>query len=330
MRRRDVIKLLGGAATVVFEPLAARAQQAPVRPLIAVLSPLSAAAGARNVAALRASLRDLGYVEGRSATFVLRYGDGALDRIASLARELVALKPDVFVVGSQAAAVAAHDATLTIPIVVTTPQDPVASGLAKSIARPGGNVTGTWTFGDDALVGKRLEFLQLAAPGISRVGVLINPDDPTDAIVVPRLPGAGKTLGLSFEIFEVRDLTKLVEVSAPIARSGVQALFVGQGPTFNSARLAVATMVSGLRLPAVYGWREFADAGGLMSYGPNLPDMYRQAARLVGRILKGAKPADLPIELPIRYELIINLKAAKAIGLNIPNTFLLLADEVIE
>jgi putative tryptophan/tyrosine transport system substrate-binding protein len=225
---------------------------------------------------------------------------------------------------------AVRDATRAIPIVVMTPEDPVAAGLATSIARPGGNITGAWLLGDDALVGKRLGFLKLAVPALARVGVLINPDDPTDLVQIPRLPGAARTLGLSLEVIEVRDATRLDVVAAQIERAGVQALFVSQSPTFNSVRPQIAGMVARLRLPAVYGFREFADAGGLMSYGPNLPDMYRQSAKLVGRVLKGANPADLPFELPTRYELIVNLKTAKEMGLAIPESFLLLADEVIE
>ena len=217
--------------------------------------------------------------------------------------------------GAKSGALAAHGATRTIPIVVIMPENPVALGLASSIARPGGNITGTWLLGDDALVGKRLEFLQLAVPDISRIGVLYNPDDPTDALVVPQLPAVARALGLAVDMFEVRDVTKLDAVSAQVARAGVRALFVGQGPTFNSRRAEITAMLARLRLPAMYGFREFTEAGGLMSYGPNLPDMYRQSARLVGKILKGESPADLPIELPTRYELVVNLKVAKAIGL---------------
>jgi len=332
MRRRDFITLVGGAAVAppLLWPLAARAQQSPVRPLIGVLSPLSAAAAARNIAAFRSSLRDLGYLEGRNATLVIRYGDGAAERMAPLAAELVALKPDVLFAGAKSGALAAHGATRTIPIVTITPENPVAFGLASSIARPGGNVTGTWMLGDDALVGKRLEFLQLAVPGLSRVGLLYNPDDPTDALVVPPLPTVARALGLAVDMFEVRDVTTLDAISAQVARAGVQALFISQGPTLNSRRADITAMVARLRLPAMYGFREFADAGGLMSYGPNLSDMYRQSARLVGKILKGESPANLPIELPTRYELIVNLKAAKAIGYAISDSFLLLADEVIE
>lgn len=223
---------------------------------------------------------------------------------------------------------AAQIATQTIPIVIVTPEDPVVSGLAKAIARPGGNVTGTWLLGDDALVGKRLELLRFAVPGLSRVGVVANPDDPIDSLTVAQLPAAAQALGMALNVFEVRDVTRLDLAFAQIARAGVQALVVGPGPTFFFPE--ITTMAARLRLPAMYAFRYFAEVGGLLSYGPDLLDVYRQSARLVGRILKGERPADLPIERPTRYELIINLKTSKALGLTISDAFLLLADEVIE
>jgi putative ABC transport system substrate-binding protein len=326
MRRREFITLVGGAA--LAWPFVARAQQ-PVRPLIGILSPLSAASAARNIAGFRSGLRDLGYLEGHNATLAVRYGDGALERMAPLAQELVALKPDVLVAGSKSGVLAARAATRTIPIVATTADDPVALELTQSIARPSGNITGIW-FDYNALVGKRLEFLKLAVPALARVGIIINPDDPTDALSIPKLPAATRALGVTLEQFDLRDATKLDAVAAAIRRADVGALFVSDGPTLMSARVEITAMVARLRLPAMYGFREFADAGGLMSYGYNLPDAYRQTARLVVRILKGDRPGDLPFELPARYELIVNLKTAKAIGLTIPDSFVLLADEVIE
>ena len=326
MKRREFITLLGGAAVW---PLAARAQQQPVRPLIGILSPLSAASAARNIAGFRSGLRDLGYLEGRTATLALCYGDGAPERMAPLAQELVALKPDVLMAGSRSGVLAAQAATRTIPIIIITADDPVALGLTQSIARPSGNITGIW-FDYDALVGKRLEFLKLAVPALARVGVVVNPDDPTDALTIPRLPAATRSLGVMLELLDLRDVTKLDGVAAAIRRADVGALFVSDGPTLMSGRAEITAMVARLRLPAMYGFREFADAGGLMSYGYNLPDAYRQTARLVVRILKGDRPGDLPFELPARYELIVNLKTAKAIGLMFPDSFVLLADEVIE
>ncbi|MFZ2136726.1 MAG: ABC transporter substrate-binding protein [Xanthobacteraceae bacterium] len=214
MRRREFITLFGAAATAW--PLAARAQQQPVHPLIGVLSPLSAALAARNLAGFRSGLRDLGYLEGRDVTLALRYGDGAPERMAPLAQELVALKPDVLMIGgARSGALAAQAATRTIPSVIITTDDPVASGVAHSITRPGGNITGTW-FDYDAVVSKRLEFLKLAVPALGRVGVIVYPSDAIDALTIPRLSAATRALGITLEQFEVRDLTKLEAVAAVI------------------------------------------------------------------------------------------------------------------
>src|SRR5215831_2907799 len=211
IKRRAFITLIGGAAAW---PLAARAQQ-QVRPLIGVLSPLSAASAARNIAGFRSGLRDLGYLEGHNATLALRYGDGAPERMAPLAQELVALKPDVLMAGARSGALAAQAATQTIPIIVIVPDDPVVLGVAHSIAKPGGNITGTW-FDYDALVGKRMEFLKLAAPALERVGVIVNPDDPADARTIPRVSAATRALGVTLEQFDLRDVTKPDGVAAAL------------------------------------------------------------------------------------------------------------------
>src|SRR5262245_33853236 len=203
MKRREFITLLGGAAAW---PLAAQAQSSPMRPLIGLLSPLSAAAASRNVAALRSALRDLGYVEGRNMTLALRYGNGAPERMLPLARELVALNPDVIVAGATSGASAAYHVTRTIPIVMILPEDPVVAGYAQSTGRPGGNVTGTSNLADDALVGKALDFFKLAMPSLVRVGTLFNPDDPTDGVQIPRLPAAARAIGVTIEFIEVRNL----------------------------------------------------------------------------------------------------------------------------
>jgi putative ABC transport system substrate-binding protein len=328
LHRREFITLLGGAA--IAWPLAARAQQPAGHPLIGVLSPSSPAATTRNIESLRAGLRDLGYVEGRNVTLALRFSEGVSARLPGLAAKLVALKPDVILTGSVAGILAARNATRTIPLVFMVIEDPVALGLVSSIARPGGNITGTWMFGDDSLVGKRLEFLKHVVPGLARIGVLHNPGDPTDTIYLKQLPTAARALGLNFVVFEARAPAELEAVFAAAARDGMQALFVSQSPLFYANRAQVTAMAERVRLPASYGFREFAEEGGLMSYGANLPNTYRQSARLMDKILKGANPADLPVELPTRFELIVNLKAAKAIGLSIPDSFLSVADEVIE
>jgi putative ABC transport system substrate-binding protein len=328
MKRREFITLLGGAAAIPAWSIAGRAQLSSVRPLIGMLSPITATGAKSLVAALRTTLRDLGYVEGRNMTLVIRYGEGAPERMAPLARELVALNPDVIVVGAYLAT--AGNATRTIPIVAITPEDPVEAGLAQSLARPGGNVTGTWTLGNEAMVQKALDLFKLAVPGLARVGALFNPDDPFDRLHISRLPAAARAVGVTFEVIQVRNFGNLDAMAAEIERANVQGLLVGQSPFYMSARAEVTAMAARLKLPAIYSWRELAEAGGLMVYGPSLSDIYRQSARLVDRIIKGNKPGDLPFELPTRYELIVNLKTAKAMGLPIAEPFLLLADEVIE
>jgi putative ABC transport system substrate-binding protein len=328
VNRRAFISLLGGAAATHAWSIAGRAQLSSVRPLIGMLSPIAAVDAKSFVAAFRSTLRDLGYVEGRNMTIVIRYGEGAAERMGPLARELVELNPDVIVAGAYLAA--ARNATRTIPIVALTPEDPVEAGLAQSLARPGGNVTGTWTLGNEAMVQKALDLFKLAVPALARVGALFNADDPTDRLQISRLPAAARAVGVTVEVIRVHNLGNLDALATEIKRADVQGLLVGQAPFYLSARAEIAAMAAGLKLPAIYSWRQFAEAGGLMVYGPSLIDMYRQSARLVDRIIKGAKPGDLPFELPTRYELIVNLKTAKAMGLTVSEPFLLLADEVIE
>jgi putative ABC transport system substrate-binding protein len=267
-------------------------------------------------------------VEGRNIVIDLRYAEGDLGRLPKLAAELVALKPAAIVAGSGAAILAVRNATPTIPIVMSaTDEDPVALGLAVSMARPGSNVTGFWIEGDVPLIWKRLELLKDAMPQISRVGVIINPNDTMDTSAVRSLPAAP---GLTIRIFEVRALNDLETALATAVREGVEGLVFSNNPVFMTHRTEVAAMTARAGLPAAYGFREFAIAGGLMSYASSLPDIYRRSATLVDKILRGASPADLPIERPIKYELVINLKTARALGLNVSRDFLLRADEVIE
>jgi putative tryptophan/tyrosine transport system substrate-binding protein len=325
MRRRDFIKAI--TVSTVW-PLVARAQQSSGLPLIGILSPQSAATAARNVEAFRSGLHDLGYVEGRNIVIDLRYAEGNLGRISELAAELAALKPAAIVAGSEPAILAVRKATRTIPIVMSaTNEDPVALGLAVSLARPGSNVTGFWIEGDAPLIWKRLELLKDVMPHISRVGIIVNPDDTIDISAARSLPAAP---GLTVRIFEVRALNDLEAVLATAAREGVEGLVFSNDPVFITHRTEVAAMTARAGLPAVYGFREFAVAGGLMSYASSLPDIYRRSATLVDKILRGTNPADLPIERPTKYELVINLKAAKVIGLTVPPSLLSRADEVIE
>ena len=329
MRRRAFIWLLGGAAATW--PLAARAQQlSPDRPIVGVLAPQSQAASARNVEAFRKGLRDLGYVEGRNITLEIRYGDGLPERLPQLAAELVALKPAVIRAGSTAGLVAVHNATQTIPLVGATLEDPIALGLVKSISRPGTNVTGTWLAGDDALVSKRLGLLKDVVPGVSRVAAIVNPGDSSDTPLLRLLPTTAHAVGLELLVIEARAASELPVAFAHVARDGAQALFISSSPLFTSHRREIVATAARVRLPAIYGWREFPEAGGLASYGPSLPDLYRQSATMVDKILKGANPADLPVEVPTRFELVVNLMTAKALDLKVSEPFLLLADEVIE
>lgn len=319
--------LVGGAAAW---PLAVRAQSSPGRPLIGLLSPLSAGTAARNIEAFRSGLREHGYVEGRNIAFEFRFADGVVGRLRELAAELVALKPAIIVAGTGPAALAVRNATRTIPIVMSVNQDPVALGLAASVTRPGGNATGFWIEGDEALIGKRLELLKDAVPGTSRVGAMVNPDDATDIVRLKSLPEGIQALGMTVRIFEVRTLAELETAFATAVRDGLQGLHIGQTPLFNTHRAEVAEMAARARLPAIYSFREFAVAGGLMSYATSLPGVYWRFGGVLDKILKGAQPANLPIERPTRFELVVNMKTAKALGLTIPESFLLRVDEVIE
>jgi len=327
MRRREFIKLFG--SSVIVWPLVARAEQGPNPRLIGVLSPTSEDAAFRNVEALRAGLRDLGYVEGRNIKLEIKYAGGATERLPQLASELVKLNPDLIVAGSPPAAIAAHNATHTVPIIMNSSPDPVTVGLVTSIARPGGNVTGFW-WGDEGLIGKRLELLKQAVPGIERVGFIFNPNEPTDSDAARTATDASKTLGLAIRAIEVRAMGQLQQAFTVAQRENLQGIIIGTGPLFVSARTEVAMLAFGARLPAIGSFRDFALAGALASYGANLSDIYRRKASFIDRVFKGANPADMPIERPTKFEFLINLKTAKALGLPIGPSLLAQADEIIE
>jgi putative ABC transport system substrate-binding protein len=327
MRRREFISFLGGAAAAW--PLAARGEQSGAGPLIGVLSPLSEGAAKRNIDAFRTGMRTAGYVEGQNIRMEIRFAEGAIARMPDLVAELVTLKPAVLVVGSPPAAVAAHNVTSTIPIVMNSSENPIALGLARSLARPGGNVTGFW-WDDEALTGKRFELLKEAVSGMTRVGIIVNPDDPTDIDALNSLPAITQGLGLTIRVIEVRAVTDIEPAFATAVREELHGLQIGLSPVFNSHRAILATLAANARLPTINGFREFATAGGLMSYAASLPDIYGRLAGVADKILKGARPGELPIERPTKFELVINLTTAKALGLTIPNSMQLLADEVIE
>jgi putative ABC transport system substrate-binding protein len=325
-RRKFLATLVGGAA---MWPLAAQAQQSPVLPLIGILSALSSATAARNIDAFRAGLRDLGYVEGRNIKVELRFADGVNERLPDLAAELVALKPAVIIAGGPQAALAVHDVTHTIPIVTNSSENPVVLGLAASLARPGGNVTGFW-FDDEGLTGKRFEVLKEAVPGATRVGIVLNPNDASDNNVLKSLPAVTRALGLTVRVLEVRTQSEFESAFMTATREDLQGLQISLAPIFFSHRAMLTTMAANARLLAVYGMREFAMVGGLMSYGASFADIYRRLAGFADQIIKGTGPADLPIQRPVKFELVINLKTAKALGLAISESLLLRADEVIE
>jgi putative ABC transport system substrate-binding protein len=282
--------------------------------------------------AFRQGLRDLGYVEGRSLTLEIRFAEGRLDRYPALVTELVRLPVDVIVAPGTAAAQAARKATSTIPIVIVLAGNPVGDGLIKSFARPGGNVTGTTSVSPE-MGGKYLELLREAVPTVSRVAVLWNPLSPPHVRLVKETEAAGRTLGLSVQPVSAQRPDELDGAFAAMARGAADGLIVLSDPMFDGSRrerFRIAELVAKGRLPTLYSIRELTQEGGLMSYGPNQPALFRRAAGYVDKILKGARPADLPVEQPTKFELVINLKTAKALGLTIPPTVLARADELIQ
>jgi putative tryptophan/tyrosine transport system substrate-binding protein len=327
MRRRDFIAGLGSAAAAW--PLAARAEQAAM-PVIGVMSPLSVATAVRNLAALRNGLRDLGYTEGKNIKIEYRFGDGNPERFTQLLAELVGLKPAAIVVGSNAAVMAAVKATQTIPLIgFMASATSVATGKVASFAHPGANVTGFLTDADPAIVAKRLQLLQEIVPG-SQVGALVIPEEANVDGSTIGLQSAARVLGLDVHIIEVKSGTELQNAFAQIEHNHLQSLYVSQAALFLIRRSELVDLAASKKVPAIYPFREFVQSGGLVSYGANLPDMYRQAAVYVDKILKGDRPSDLPLQAVEKYELVVNLKTANALGLPISEAFLLRADEVIE
>lgn len=329
MRRRDFITLVIGASPLA-RPLAANAQQTAK---IARIGYLASNLGNQGpLEAFRQGLRDLGYVEGRNVVIEYRDAQGKLEPLPTLAAELVALKVDVIVASSTAAALAAKQVTTVVPIVFATVPDPVASGLVASLARPGGNVTGLSNLNAD-LVGKGLEYLTQAVPGIRRVAVLSQPGafgERTEKEMLKAAEVAAAALGLQLQFVEARGPSDIDKAFSEITGARAEAVTVLVSGMLLGERSRLVDLAARNRLPVVYTFRELADAGGLMSYGTSLADLFRRAASYVDRILKGAKPADLPVEQPIKLELVINLKTAQALGLTVPPTLVARADQVIE
>jgi putative tryptophan/tyrosine transport system substrate-binding protein len=325
MRRRDFIKAIAGSAGAW--PLAAGAQQPGKVARIGYLAP--AGAGPRDEA-FRQRLQELGYVEGKNIIIESRFAEGKFDRLRTLAEELVRLEVDVIVTSVTQASLAAKHATKTIPIVFTAVSDPVGTGLVASLARPGANVTGTAGM-SAGVVGKSLELLREAVPAVSRVAVIWNPDNAIfQAQMLRHTQIAAGRLGIELGIVAVRGPHEFEPAFADIAGSQAGALMVLADPAYFPHAARMADLANKGRLPAMYSIREYAVAGGLMAYGANFTVLFRRAADYVDKILRGAKPADLPVEQPTKFEFVINLTAAKAIGLTIPSTLLASADEVIE
>jgi putative ABC transport system substrate-binding protein len=321
-------KLAGAvlAAVLVMVPPLVASQPAQTVPRVAVLLTGSPSDGNRLTAAFREGLRALGYVDGRNIAVIPRWAD-ASQRLSDLAAEAVRNNVDVIVTQGTPAAQAAKRATSTIPIVMATSGDPVALGLVASLARPGGNVTGNTILTPD-LNGKRLELIRELVPGISRIAVLANPTNPITAVDLKAAEAAARGLGVSLHVLEARDQNGFDRAFKAATESRAGAMLVLADPFIVANRARVANLALGSRLPAV-GISGFAEAGGLADYGPDLPAMFRRAATYVDKILKGAKPADLPVEQPTRLELVINTATAKALGLQIPPSVLLRADRVI-
>jgi putative ABC transport system substrate-binding protein len=324
MRRREFITLLGCAAVW---PLAARAQQAARLPTIGFLGASTPAAWAPWLAAFVQRLRELGWIEGRTVAIEIRWAEGRSERFAEIAAELVRLKVDV-IVTSGAAAPAAKQETSIIPIVFMLANDPVATGLVASLSRPGGNVTGLSNQSRD-LAGKRLELLREIIPGLSRFAILINAGTANSGAELGAVRAAARTLGLEIVILEIRR-PEDIGTAIDKLKGSADALYVVQDPLFIANRVRISTSALGARLPTMHAAREFVESGGLMSYGANFPDNFRRAADYADKILKGAKPSDIPVEQPTKFDLVVNQTTAKALGIELSPTLLGRADEVID
>ena len=325
MNRRTFLCGLTLGALVV--PLAVEAQQKV--PRIGILWSVSSTTASRWAAAFRQELGRLGYVEGQNITIEERWAEGRFDRLESLAAELVRLNVDILVTTTTPGARAGQQATRTIPIVMALVSDPVESGVVANLARPGGNVTGLSLMHPE-LSRKRLELLKELIPKVSRVAVLSNPANPISPPLLRETEAAARSLGVQLQVVAVRDSAGLDSAFSAMTRGRAGALVVIPDFVFMDQRVRIVSLAAESRLPAMYPWREPVDAGGLMSYGPSVSDMFRRAATYVDKILKGAKPGELPVEQPTKFELVINLKTAKSLGLTIPQSLIQRADHVIQ
>jgi putative ABC transport system substrate-binding protein len=329
MKRRDFITLLGG--TAAMWPLAARAQQPAGRVYrVGYLTIASREQQLHLIKAFEEGLRGLGYRVGENVVIDYRFADGEIERLPALATDLVRLGVDAIVTGNTPNTVAAMKATTTIPIVMTNSADPVSAGLIASLARPGGNVTGFAQDTGGEINGKRLELLKETLPNLTRVGILWNPGFAPNLSRLTSMWEASQALGLTLVPVEARGPDALEQAFATMVRDRTQAFVVLGEPVLFNYRSQISIMAIGNRLPAISTGREYAEAGFLLSYGSNFQDLFRRSAIFIDKIFKGAKPADLPVEQPTKFELVVNLKTAKALGLTVPATLLARADEVIE
>jgi putative ABC transport system substrate-binding protein len=326
MRRREFITLLGGAAAVW--PLTARAQQSAKPPIIGHLSPTSASTESQWTAAFVRRLHELGWIEGSTVEIEYRWAERHAERYSEFAADLVRLKVSVIVTSSTPPTIAAKQATSAIPIVFAASGDPVGSGLVASLARPGGNVTGLSIQSIDT-VSKRVELLRDVVPNLRRLAVLANGSNAVIRREAEEVRAAAHALGVEAAPLDVRRADDIAPAFAALD-SHADALYVTSAPLFFTNKVAISALALKARLPDVRSLREEVVAGGLLSYGPSFPDLFRRAAELVDKILRGTKPADIPVEQPTKFDLVINLKTANALGLTIPHNLLVLADEVIE
>jgi len=324
MRRREFITLLGGVAAAWSLPV--RAQQ-PAVPVVGFLG--ASGANDRLMAVFRESLAEAGYIEGRNVAIEYRWAKGRYDRMPAMAAELVRRPVAVIVASPTTTAVVAKAATATIPIIFGVTDDPVRLGLVTSLARPDGNATGVYFFLSD-LAAKQLGLLHELVPAAARIALLINPDNANAEVVMREMTAAASSIGVQIEVMRASDSAAIDAAFAALVRNKADALVVGADPFFFSRRAHLATLATRHAIPAVYTVRDFPEAGGLMSYGTSLTEAFRQIGVYTGRILKGAKPADLPVVQSTKFDFIVNLTTAKALGLDVPPTLLARADEVIE
>jgi putative ABC transport system substrate-binding protein len=327
MRRRDFITLLGGAAAAW--PVAARAQQ-PARPVVGFLHSGAPETNPNPVSAFRKGLSEAGFVEGQNVTIEYRWGQNDYTRLPQLAADLARNRVAVIAApNGAAAALAAKAATTTIPIVFASSSDPVQEGLVASLNRPGGNVTGFSAMGGE-ITTKRLGLLHELVPGAARIAVLVNPGNPLTDPTITALRPAAASIGLQIEVFTADTSREIDTAFASLVQKRSDALFVSQESLFNTRRIQLATLATRHALPAIYSQRDIVEVGGLMSYAASLTDQYRQVGIYTGRVLKGEKPADLPVLRPTKFEFVINLQTARTLGIDVPATLLAQADEVIE